>query len=193
MFWPYRGACLYDMHYIDSCMMALHSPRMAKPPLTGATVGERIAEARKNAGMNRKQFVARLGVGYMTAYDWERGKYRPRTDSLEAIAAVTGYSMADILGSDEPEMHPALAAFLATPFADGIAPDELERLRQYPWTGEPTPQTYHFLLLAIRAQLTPAEAAKAAKVTADAARRAEEKGLGREPSGKVATPKKPRK
>ncbi len=166
------------MPYIAPAMMPLQPPHMARPPLTGATTGARIVEAREAAGFNRAKFAARLGAGYQTVYDWERDKYRPRADSLQAIAEATGYSVTEILGGPG-QPHPALEDFLETPFADGLTEAELAQLRAYPWTGEPTIQTYHFMLLALRAQLGPDEAARAAKTTEAALDRADKKGLTR--------------
>lgn len=180
---------IYDMPYIASAMIPLQPPPMARPPLTGATTGARILEARKAAGFkSRTKFAARLGAGYQTVYDWERDKYRPRADSLQAIAEATGYSVTEILGGNGP-VHPALEDFLETPFADDLTEAELAQLRAYPWTGEPTIQTYHFMLLALRAQLEPDEAARAAKTTEAALGRADKKGLTRRDHTET-TPKK---
>lgn len=151
---------------------------MTRPPLTASSLGDRIREARTAAGFRRRSdFASAVGAGYMTVYDWERGKYRPRSDYLQAIATATGYSETEILGSDERPEHEALEDFLDTPFAADLTDAELAQLRAYPWSGRPTVQTYHFMLLALRAQLTPDEAARAARVTEAAQRRAEEAGV----------------
>jgi transcriptional regulator with XRE-family HTH domain len=183
-----RYSYLSEKHYIASTMLALQSQPMARPPLTADTLGGRIREARENAGYSKRtKFADLIPAGHMTAYDWERNKYQPRLDNVQRIASLTGYSVAEIMGSDS-EIPETLAKFLDTPFADGITDEEVDRLRVFPWLGPPTVEAYYHALLALRSRLTPEEAAEAARVTEEARRRAERAGLV-DPSESSRTPR----
>lgn len=73
--------------------------------------------------------------------------------------------------------YPALLEFLAGPEGRGITPDEEAFLRGYRAShGEPTPLTFHFVLMAYRSELTPAEAAESAELTEASLRRAKARG-----------------
>lgn len=65
---------------------------MAKAPLTGPTVGDRIREAYVLEGMTRADFARAGKFAYDSVIDWEqnRSKKGMRTDTLDRIAAVVG-------------------------------------------------------------------------------------------------------
>jgi transcriptional regulator with XRE-family HTH domain len=70
---------------------------MAKPPLTGPTLGDRIREAYVAEGMTRQDFARAGKFDYSAVMDWEKNalKRGMRTDTLERIAAVVGRSAAE--------------------------------------------------------------------------------------------------
>lgn len=50
------------------------------------TIGERIREARRSAGMTQAELAERLGVSYQHIGQWERGLREPRWRSLQKLA-----------------------------------------------------------------------------------------------------------
>jgi transcriptional regulator with XRE-family HTH domain len=76
-----------------------------------------------------------------------------------------------------PALHPALAAFLATPQGSQVTPDELEVLRAAHYgKGRVTRRWHELLLFAIREGYSPDEAAESASVTSSARESATKKG-----------------
>lgn len=68
--------------------------------------GERIKLAYQRAGMNRNQFMQKVGTTYSNVMRWERGAF-PR-DHISKIAEVTGRSETWILkGEDAERVEPA--------------------------------------------------------------------------------------
>lgn len=159
----------------------------SRPRLAAPTLGKRIEEAYKNAGLNRTTFAKALGASYMSTYDWGRDKYAPRADYLQRIAEVTGYSVSELLGSTEvmkadADIPRALAAFLDSEWADDVTDEELDQLRAFQWPGVPSPKSYYFALLGIRAQLSPEDAREAVRISDEAERRAQALGIAK-PAG----------
>jgi transcriptional regulator with XRE-family HTH domain len=106
--------------------------------LTGATVGERIVEAYKKAGLNRNQLSKQTHLDYATIIQWEQGKKNPRGDSLVLVATATGFSVDEILG-----LAPPPSAHLETDTSEGpaayqawVADGNLERFRVSPEAAE---------------------------------------------------------
>lgn len=64
-------------------------------------MGNKIREARKQAGMAQKDLAAAVHVETMTVSRWERGAHAPSLDMLETIAAVTGRPLSYFL--DQPQ------------------------------------------------------------------------------------------
>lgn len=65
------------------------------------TVGERIQEARKKAGMKQSDLAEKLGVAVITIGQYERGKREPSLKQLIRIAAVLGVSWYSLVTEDE--------------------------------------------------------------------------------------------
>ena len=65
------------------------------------TVGERIQEARKKAGMKQSDLAEKLGVAVITIGQYERGKREPSLKQLIRIAAVLGVSWDSLVTEDE--------------------------------------------------------------------------------------------
>lgn len=66
--------------------------------LTAATVGLRIREAYLRAGLNRNRLSKLADLDYAQIMKLEKGTATARVDTLERIASVTGFSVADLLG-----------------------------------------------------------------------------------------------
>ncbi len=62
------------------------------------TIGERLREARKQAGMKQSELAEKLGVAVITIGQYERDKRQPRLDQLEALAKALGVSTAFLTG-----------------------------------------------------------------------------------------------
>ena len=80
-----------------------------------ATLGDRIAAAREEAGMTAKQLAKRLGVKTSTLEDWEEDRADPRANRLTTMAGMLGVSVVWLLtgegaGVTPPARHPAQAA-----------------------------------------------------------------------------------
>jgi transcriptional regulator with XRE-family HTH domain len=117
------------------------------------SVGARIVEARKLAGLTQQQLATRLGVSLRAVSRWENDSFAPRGDSLESLAKVlsvdlhwlvTGGSHESRLErDDDPEIrHPSLRAFRER-FGEEYSAKTLARLRkfaagdgQFPTTAE---------------------------------------------------------
>jgi transcriptional regulator with XRE-family HTH domain len=68
-----------------------------------------IRELREQAGISQRELARRSGVHYMSIYQWEAGKHRPRFDQMRAVARALGVSMDDIdlVEVSENERHDA--------------------------------------------------------------------------------------
>jgi transcriptional regulator with XRE-family HTH domain len=155
----------------------------SKPRLLSATLGGRIEEAFRNAGMSRMAFARAVGASYPATYDWTGDKFAPRADTLQRIAAATGYSATELLGTgaarESGDISTTLAEFLETRAARDITDEEFARLREFQWPAQITPSadSYMFALYAIRAQLSPEDAKEAVRVSNDANARAAASGV----------------
>lgn len=65
------------------------------------TIGQRIKEARKNAGLTQKELGARLGVAYQTLAQWENDLRNPKQKTIQRIADALGVSFSYLQGWDE--------------------------------------------------------------------------------------------
>ena len=57
------------------------------------TLGTRIAEARRNAGLTQEQVAEKLGVSFQAVSSWERDEYSPETERLVKLSQVLGISL----------------------------------------------------------------------------------------------------
>lgn len=65
------------------------------------TIGERIREARKKAGMKQSDLAEKLGVAVVTIGQYERGQRQPRLEQLQRIADVLEIKWYDLLPDDQ--------------------------------------------------------------------------------------------
>lgn len=69
------------------------------PPQT--TFGERVKAARKAAGFDSQEDLARaLGVSVFTISRYEHGRSKPSFDGLYALAEILGVRVSDLLPND---------------------------------------------------------------------------------------------
>lgn len=64
------------------------------------TIGQRIKEARKRAGLTQKALAMQIGSATGTVQQYELGKRHPRLEQLYAIADALNISIEDLLGID---------------------------------------------------------------------------------------------
>ena len=67
-----------------------------------SALGQRITEAREQAGISQAQLAERLGVTQPTVAYWERKAINLRSDVLTKIAHKLGVSTDEILGTKPP-------------------------------------------------------------------------------------------
>jgi transcriptional regulator with XRE-family HTH domain len=65
-----------------------------------ATFGDRLAAAREQAGMTRKQLAKRLGVKLSTLRGWEEDLSEPRANKLSMIAGLLNVSVMWMLNGE---------------------------------------------------------------------------------------------
>ena len=65
------------------------------------TLGRRIQEARKAAGLSQESLGERLGVSRQAVSKWETGTADPTTSNLLALAKLFGVSAEELLRSVE--------------------------------------------------------------------------------------------
>lgn len=65
-----------------------------------ATLGDRLAAARDQAGMSPKQLAKRLGVKAGTLKDWEADLSEPRANKLSMLAGLLGVSVMWLLSGE---------------------------------------------------------------------------------------------
>lgn len=88
-------------------------------------LGTRIARARQDMGLSRRELAAQIGVNASTLESWEHGRVVPRANKLQTLCGVLNVSVAWLLDGDgELFEHEAAAG-------DGITrlAEKLRRIR----------------------------------------------------------------
>lgn len=62
------------------------------------TLGDRIRKARVLAGLTQAELADAVGVTQAALSRWEHAESEPRASQLIALAAATGFGIAEILG-----------------------------------------------------------------------------------------------
>lgn len=89
------------------------------------TLGTRIARARQDMGLSRRELAAQIGVNASTLESWEHGRVVPRANKLQTLCGVLNVSVAWLLdGEGELFEHEAATG-------DGITrlAEKLRRIR----------------------------------------------------------------
>ena len=66
------------------------------------TVGERIAQKRKELGLSQEGLGERLGVSRQAIYKWESNASLPEIDKLVALSRIFSVTVGWLLGVEEP-------------------------------------------------------------------------------------------
>ena len=70
------------------------------------TIGQRIAQKRKEQGLSQEALGERLGVSRQSIYKWESDAALPEIDKLMALAKLFGVTVGWLLGVEEPAAPP---------------------------------------------------------------------------------------
>lgn len=70
------------------------------------TIGQRIAQKRKEQGLSQEALGERLGVSRQSIYKWESDTALPEIDKLVALAKLFGVTVGWLLGVEEPAAPP---------------------------------------------------------------------------------------
>ena len=65
------------------------------------TIGQRIRDARKNAGMTQTELAKKLNIPFQSISQWERDLRNPKFDTIQRIADALGIHPFDLMGIDE--------------------------------------------------------------------------------------------
>lgn len=132
-----------------------------KQPLAGLKLGDRVINARRNAGFQtRVDFCNHTKLSYSNIHKVETGQTEPTDPTLRRIAKATGYTVRELRGnsSDTPQdgdeyqvPYEAWAKFLKTEEGASADPFHLGQLSELRFTGEPT-ATRYVVILAMLAQ-----------------------------------------
>lgn len=77
----------FARHYCDPA----YESRVSRVAATGRrSLGERLREARRAAGMTQAELAKRAGIGRVTLVRIEKGEQSPRYETLEALSEVLG-------------------------------------------------------------------------------------------------------
>jgi transcriptional regulator with XRE-family HTH domain len=118
------------------------------------SLGRNIQRLRDARGMTQMQLGIEAGTTSIGMI--EAGAIAsPRMPTLQAIARALGVTVAQLWesnGSDINEQFPgSLTAFLASPLAKGVTPEEIEHLKRLRARGKrPTETTYYLALQMLR-------------------------------------------
>ena len=66
------------------------------------TIGQRIAQKRKEHTLSQEALGERLGVSRQSIYKWESDAALPEIDKLVALAKLFGVTVGWLLGVEEP-------------------------------------------------------------------------------------------
>ena len=71
------------------------------------TLGEKLTQARKTAGLTQADVAAKLNVSRQAVSRWESGQSKPSTEKLLALGDLYGISLDQLLNAAEPVVEAA--------------------------------------------------------------------------------------
>lgn len=72
------------------------------------TIGSRIREHRKHAGLTQEQLAARVGTARRRVIAWETGENEPTYHYLRRVAEAVGSTAEELYGADQDDEEAAL-------------------------------------------------------------------------------------
>ncbi len=100
------------------------------------TLGQRIQEGRKQAGLSQEALGERLGVSRQAVSKWEADAAVPELENLIAMSRVFGVSMGVLLGVEEPASEPEGLTDRELAAVEAIAAKYLAEAREHQGPGE---------------------------------------------------------
>ncbi|WP_282945868.1 MULTISPECIES: helix-turn-helix domain-containing protein [unclassified Sphingopyxis] len=99
----------------------------SQPSPADEAFGARLQRFRIMAGLNQADVAERIGVSAPSVSGWEKGRARPKHDRMDALAAILGVQVSDLLGGFAPEGLHDLIARSREQIARtvGVAPDKV--------------------------------------------------------------------
>lgn len=95
------------------------------------SIGERIKEARKKAGLKQSELAEKLGVAVITIGQYERGIRQPRLEQFQRIAVVLDVDVNWLMNGQTLEQRDqAMKDYVAQRFAEAEAGLQKERREQ---------------------------------------------------------------
>ena len=86
------------------------------------TLGRRIQEARKAAGLSQESLGERLGVSRQAVSKWEADTSVPELENLIAMSRIFGVTIGALLGVETPEEAPETEGAASEETEAGTAP-----------------------------------------------------------------------
>ncbi len=96
------------------------------------TLGEKLTQARKAAGLTQADVAAKLNVSRQAVSRWESGQSKPSTERLLALGELYGVSIDQLLNTENVEV-PAVETVSAPPEMEPREPVIPEKRRTRVW------------------------------------------------------------
>lgn len=96
------------------------------------TLGEKLTQARKTAGLTQADAAAKLNVSRQAVSRWESGQSKPSTEKLLALGGLYGVSIDQLLNTGNVEV-PVVEAAPDLPEAEPTEPITSEKRRLRTW------------------------------------------------------------
>lgn len=131
------------------------APQLARP-VSGTSIGERIAAIRKSRGLSKSELARKLWPDqepprYRMIHRWEDEGKVPEPESLRRLAEVLGVTIEELMGVAAGQDPPfeAWPKFLETDEAKAMTDNQRRALAGFWWGDrEPTVASYKAMLLA---------------------------------------------
>lgn len=107
---------------------------LAQPTSAGAeSFGSRLRRLRVTRRFSQTQLAAALDVSVPAISAWEKDRTRPRHGRVEALGALLGVSVAELMGGDSREFTPDMLAESRAHIARvvGTTPDKVRILIEF--------------------------------------------------------------
>lgn len=100
------------------------------------TIGDKIAQARKSAGLNQPELAQKMGWGQSRLSNYERGQRQPKLEDLKAISCALGIDILSLIPNETSKNNELFLSENKTKYVVGefdtwdsetpLGPDEVE-------------------------------------------------------------------
>ena len=94
------------------------------------TIGQRIAQNRKNLGLSQEALGERLGVSRQSIYKWESDAALPEVEKLVQLSSQFGVSVGWLLGVEEQAASEPEKAEVVPPASDELSEAQLKMVEE---------------------------------------------------------------